>query len=70
MAGRHNAQRESLTIVRTTQITGDVAEKAQRTYTSQVAREGVRFPLLHRRLRPARKALRIVFKANRPYLYA
>ncbi len=70
MAGRHKAQRESLVIVRTTEITGDVAENAKRTYITQVAKEGIKFPLLHKRLRPARKTFRTVFKANRPALYA
>ena len=70
MAGRHKAQRESLVIVRTTEITGDVTENAKRTYSSQVARDGVKFPLLQRKLRPYRKTFRTVFKATRPNLFA
>ena len=70
MAGRHKAQRESLVIVRTTEITGDVAENAKRTYSSQVAREGVKFPVLQRTLRPAKKSLKTVFKATRPNLFS
>jgi large subunit ribosomal protein L18Ae len=70
MAGRHKAQRESLVIVRTTEITGDIVKNAKRSYTSQVAKEGVRFPLLQRKLRPYRKTFRTVFKATRPTLFA
>jgi large subunit ribosomal protein L18Ae len=69
MAGRHKAQRESLVIVRTTEI-ADVAENSKRSYTSQIVKEGIKFPLLHRRLRPARKTFRSVFKATRPNLVA
>lgn len=70
MAGRHKAQRESLVIVRTTQVKGDIAENAKRSYTSQVAKDGIRFPLLQRKLRPYRKSFRTVFKATRPTLFA
>jgi large subunit ribosomal protein L18Ae len=70
MAGRHKAQRESLVIVRTTEITGDVVKEAKRNYTTQVSREGVKFPLLQRQMRPARKTFRTVFKATRPNLFA
>jgi large subunit ribosomal protein L18Ae len=70
MAGRHKAQRESLVIVRTTELTGDVAEESKRNYTSQILKEGIKFPLLHRRIRPARKSFRTVFKATRPNLVA
>ena len=70
MAGRHKAQRESLVIVRTTEIVGDLAENAKRVYSSQVVKDGVRFPLLQRKLRPYRKAFRTVFKATRPTLFA
>jgi large subunit ribosomal protein L18Ae len=69
MAGRHKAQRESLVIVRTTEIK-NVAEDSKRSYTTQIVKEGIRFPLLHRRLRPARKTFRTVFKATRPNLVA
>jgi large subunit ribosomal protein L18Ae len=69
MAGRHKAQRESLVIVRTTEI-ADVAENSKRSYTSQITKEGIRFPLLHKRLRPARKTFKTVFKATRPNLVA
>jgi len=70
MAGRHKAQRESLVIIRTTEIKGDVAENAKRTYSTQVAKEGIKFPLLQRKLRPYRKAFKTVFKATRPNLFA
>ncbi len=70
MAGRHKAQRESLVIIRTTEITGDVAKEAKRNYSSQVAKEGIKFPLLQRKLRPYRKSFKTVFKASRPNLFA
>ncbi len=70
MAGRHKAQRESLVIIRTTEITGDVAKDAKRSYTTQVAKDGIKFPLLQRKLRPYRKTFRTVFKATRPTLFA
>jgi len=70
MAGRHKAQRESLVIIRTTEIKGDVVKEAKRSYTVQVAREGIKFPLLQRRLRPYRKTFRTVFKATRPTLFS
>jgi large subunit ribosomal protein L18Ae len=70
MAGRHKAQRESLVIIRTTEVTGDVVENAKRTYTTQVAKDGIKFPLLQRKLRPARKTFKTVFKATRPNLFA
>jgi len=70
MAGRHKAQRESLVIVRTTELTGDVSETSKRSYTSQILKEGIKFPLLQKRIRPARKTFRTVFKASRPNLIA
>ena len=70
MAGRHKAQRESLVIVRTTELTGDVSEVSKRSYTSQILKEGIKFPLLQKRIRPARKTFRTVFKASRPNLIA
>ena len=70
MAGRHKAQRESLVIVRTTEITGDVQKEAKRVYTTQVTKDEVKFPVLQRVLRPSRKSLRTVFKANRPNLFS
>ena len=70
MAGRHKAQRESVTIVRTTQITGDVEKNSRRNYTKQIVRENVRFPILSRLIRANRKSFRTVFRANRPSLFA
>jgi hypothetical protein len=70
MAGRHKAQRESLVIIRTTEVTGDILQNAKRTYSTQVAKVGAKFPQLQRKLRPAKKAFRTVFKANRPNLFA
>ena len=69
MAGRHKAQRESLVIVRTKEITGDIEKESRRPYTKQIAKDGVKFPLLDKRLRPARKTFRTVFKATRPNLF-
>ena len=70
MAGRHKAQRESLVIVRTTQIRGKNLEKeCRRTYTKQLVKEGIKFPILQRRLRPARRTLKTTFKASRPNLF-
>lgn len=70
MAGRHKAQRESVTIVRTVEIKGDVEENCRRPYIKQVAKEGVKFPVLQRKLRPSKKTFRTVFKAHRPSLFA
>lgn len=70
MAGRHKAQRESITIVKHTEVKGDVVENSRRRYTQEIAKEGIRFPQLRRKLRAPRKSLQTVFKANRPNLYA
>jgi hypothetical protein len=70
MCGRHKAQRESLVIVRTAEIKGNVEENARRSYTKQIVKEGIKFPLLQRRIRPARKTFRTVFLAHRPNLFA
>jgi large subunit ribosomal protein L18Ae len=70
MAGRHKAQRESIVIVRTTEIKGDIEKEARRPYIKQIVKEGVKFPQLQRRIRPAQKTYRTVFKATRPNLFA
>jgi large subunit ribosomal protein L18Ae len=70
MAGRHKAQRESLVIVRTTEIAGDLSKNSKRSYTAQIVKEGIKFPQLQRKLRPARKTFRTVFKATRPNLFS
>lgn len=71
MAGRHKAQRESVTIVRTTLINEkEVADLARRNYTKQIVRENVRFPVLSRLIRSNNKSFRSVFRANRPSLFA
>jgi hypothetical protein len=70
MSGRHKAQRESVTIVRTTEITGDIEKEARRPYIKQIVKEGVKFPILQRRIRAATKTFKSVFKANRPNLFA
>ena len=69
MAGRHKAQRESLVIVRTTQIRGNLEKECRRAYTKQLVKEGIKFPILQRRLRPARRTLKTTFKASRPNLF-
>lgn len=69
MAGRHKAQRESLHIVRTTEVKGDLVKNSRRAYIRQIVRPGARFPVLHKRIRcPTR--YRSVFQANRPILNA
>jgi hypothetical protein len=71
MAGRHKAQRESVTIVRTTVLPAkDVADVARRNYTKQIVRDNIRFPVLSRLIRSDKKAYRSVFRANRPSLFA
>jgi large subunit ribosomal protein L18Ae len=74
LAGRHKAQRESVTIVRTTEIRAakdeKIEDKVKRVSVKQIVKEGVRFPILTRRLRAARKTFRTVFKASKPNLFA
>ena len=71
MAGRHKAQRESITIVRTTVLpAAEVEEKCRRVYTRQIVKEGIRFPVLSRLIRNSDKSYRTVFKATRPSLFA
>jgi large subunit ribosomal protein L18Ae len=69
MVGRHKAQRESLVIVRTTILKGNVEKEAKRNYIRQVVKDGVKFPLLEKRIRPA-PAFRKVFRPSRPCLIA
>jgi large subunit ribosomal protein L18Ae len=70
LSGRHKAQSESLIVVRATQLKGKNLEKeARRAYTRQLVKEGIKFPILQRRPRPPNKALKTVFKANRPNLF-
>jgi len=70
MSGRHKAQTESLIIVRTTVIKGKNMEKeVRRVYTRQLVKDGVRFPILQRRLRPPTNSLKSTFKASRPNLF-
>jgi hypothetical protein len=69
MAGRHKAQRESLTIVRTTELKGDLVKNCRRAYVRQIVRPGSKFPILHRRVRSAPR-YRTIFQANRPSLNA
>merc|ERR1712032_1346197 len=70
MAGRHKAQRESVTIVRTSVLSGNVEETCRRLYTRQIVKDGVRFPVLNRLIRNSDKQYRTVFKAVRPSLFA
>ena len=69
MAGRHKAQRESLMIIKTTELTGDLVKTCRRAYIRQIVRPGVKFPLLHKRLRTDAR-YRTNFHANRPFLCA
>lgn len=69
MAGRHKAQRESLIIVRTTELKGDIAKVCRRNYTKQIVKPDVKFPVLHKRIRCAPR-FRSTFQANRPTLCA
>ena len=69
MAGRHKAQRESLVIVRTTELKGDIEHEAKRRQIRQVAKKDIKFPLLHIRIRPA-PSYRKVFRPSRPVLLA
>ena len=69
MVGRHKAQRESLVIVRTTVIKGDVEHEAKRNYIKQIMKHDMKFPLLHKRIRPS-PAFRKVFRPSRPCLIA
>ena len=69
MVGRHKAQRESLVIVRTTELKGDLEHEAKRRQTRQVVKHYIKFPLLHKRIRP-KPAFRKVFKPSRPVLLA
>ncbi len=68
MAGRHKAQRESLTIIRTTELTGDLVKNCRRAYIRQIVRPDVKFPQLHRQLR-SEPRYKTVFQANRPVLF-
>jgi len=71
MAGRHKAQRESVTIVRTSVLpSATVEENCRRVYTKQIVKEGIRFPVLSRLIRNNDKQYRTVFKATRPSLFA
>jgi len=67
MAGRHKAQRESLVIIRTTELKGDLFKTSRRAYIRQVVKPGAKFPVLHKRIRTAPR-YRSVFQANRPIL--
>jgi len=69
MSGRHKAQRESLVVIRTTELKGDIEKTCRRAYIRQIVRPDAKFPLLRRRIRSA-KRFRTVFKANRPSLLA
>jgi hypothetical protein len=69
MAGRHKAQIESLTIIRTTELKGDLVKNSRRAYIRQVVRPGAKFPILHKRIRSAPR-YSSVFQANRPTLNA
>lgn len=69
MAGRHKAQRESLVVIKTTELKGDITKTCRRVYTRQIAKPDCKFPILHRRIRPSPR-YRSTFQANRPVLNA
>ena len=69
MVGRHKEQRESLVIVRTTELKGDLEHEAKRRQIRQVAKYDINFPLLHKRIRPA-PAFRKIFRPSRSVLLA
>ena len=64
MVGRHRAQRESLVIVRTTELKGDLEHEAKRRQIRQVVKHYIKFPLLLKRIRP-KPAFRKVFRPSR-----
>lgn len=68
MCGRHHAQRESMTIVRITTLSGDLSKTLRKANVRQFAQQQIKFPLLHRRIRCARR-FRTVFNAKRPNLF-
>ena len=69
MVGRHKEQRESLVIVRTTELKGDLEHEAKRRQIRQVAKHDIKFPLLYKRIRPA-PAFRKIFRPSRSVLLA
>jgi len=69
MAGRHKAQRESLVVIKTTELKGDLVKNCRRVYVRQIVRPNVKFPILHKRIRPEAR-YKSVFQANRPVLNA
>ena len=50
MVGRHKAQRESLVIVRTTELKGELEHEAKRRQIRLVSNHDIKFPLLHKKL--------------------
>ena len=69
MCGRHKAQRESLVIVRTCILKGDIEHVAKRNYIKQIMKPGMKFPLLTKHIRPS-PAYRKIFRPSRPVLLA
>lgn len=69
MGGRHKAQTESLVIVRTTKLSSEEVKNIKNPSTQQLSRDGIKFPVLQRILRPSRKTFKSVFKADRPNLF-
>lgn len=67
MAGRHKAQRESLVIIRTTEVRGNIEKVARRASIRMISRPGVKFPLTQKLVRNDRRLTRAV-QANRPSL--
>ena len=69
MVARHKAQRESLVIVRTTELKLELEHNAKRRQIRQVAKHDIKFSLFHKRIRPS-PAFRKVFRPSRPVLLA
>ena len=69
LAGRHRGQRESIHIIRTTEIQ-NAAKDARRYSVRQLLRPNLKFPKLHNTIRPSTKQDRSTFQANRPLVVA
>jgi len=63
MAGRHRSRKQSIQIIRTANVS---SKNCKRPSVTQFHDSKLKFPLPHRRIRPASKQLRSTFLANRP----
>jgi large subunit ribosomal protein L18Ae len=69
LCGRHHAQRESTTIVRITEVKGNLVKEAKTPELRQYYTSDKKFPLLHKRIRTAEKKHRNILSAKRPNLF-